>query len=108
MYPVMHALAPHPLMPTAAMGPSSTAEGIAILAGRIGQAYRSARRDRCRLDHSEAFPTIFAHIARALQECGLVLQPPGAPEPAVQAIGGRNQQRSEGKHRIRKRGRSIQ
>eukprot|EP00972_Heterocapsa_arctica_P031592 4652994-Heterocapsa_arctica.AAC.1 len=50
--------------------PSSPSEVLLVLAGRIGRAYRSARRDMWRLHAMDEYPEIFSVTAKALQLCG--------------------------------------
>ena len=55
--------------------PASAVEALWMLAGRVGKAFRSLRRDAWRLDCSGEFPEVVATLARLLQQLGHELQP---------------------------------
>ena len=64
---------PPPMTPSTE--PASATEVLEVFAGRLGRAFRSARRDMWRLGCTEEHPDIFAAAAKTLQLCGCVLRP---------------------------------
>jgi len=55
--------------------PTPSLEVVLVLAGRLGKAYRSARRDLWRLGKTDDFPEVFSAAAALLQRCGAMLRP---------------------------------
>ena len=50
--------------------PASATEVLEVFAGRLGRAFRSARRDMWRLGCTEEHPDLFAAAAKTLQDLG--------------------------------------
>jgi hypothetical protein len=65
--------------------PKDSNEVIVVLAGRLGRAYRSARRDLWRLRDLDAEPQLFSALSLTLQKFGEAIQPRGRGLDAARA-----------------------